>query len=180
MTVGSFKYFNYLDLDFKPAAEKFKEYLIRENLINDIKISYRQLNIDTISKEIPELIDMFKPIGLDIISIAIFVCYYKTGSIHIDNTTTPCRINFPVLNCEDTVTNFFKVTSPPTIKKQTNGLLFHQFDAKNCEVVDKMYLTKAAVMRVLEPHQVIVEHENYPRVSCTVAFQQDISYLLEK
>lgn len=173
------KYFKYLDLNFKPASDKLREYLIKENKIDNIKVSWRYLDTGIILKEIPELTKMFAPLGLNIAVVGIFVCYHGTGTIHIDNTVDMCRINFPVLNCEDTVTNFFKVNTLPIVRKQENGLLFHQFNVNDCELVDKMYLTKAAVLRVREPHQVVMNHNRYPRVSCTISFHQDISYLLD-
>lgn len=174
------KYFKYLDLDFKPAADKLREYVIKENQIADIKSAWRYLDAGIILKEIPELAEMFAPLKIDISVVGIFVSYMKAGSIHIDNMDVPCRINFPILNCEDTVTNFFKSAEPPIVRKQANGLFFHQYDAEKCELVDQLHLTRAAVMRVREPHQVVVNHNNYPRVSCTVSFRQDITYLLDE
>lgn len=173
------KYFKYLDLNFQPASNKLREYLIKENKIDDIKSSWRYLDTDNILKEIPELTEIFLPFNIDIATVGIFVSYMKEGSIHIDNVNFPCRINFPVLNCEDTVTNFFKTTTPPIVRKQVNGLLFHQYNSESCELADQMYLTQATVMRVQEPHQVVMNHDRYPRVSCTISFHQDISYLLD-
>ena len=173
------KYFNYLDIDFQPAAAKLKDYLIKKDLIADIKSAWRKLDKAEVLAEVPEIDEMFKPLGLEIDLIAIFVTYVKTGAIHIDDDVHSCRINFPIMNCENTVTNFYKVKSTPEVASQVNGYKLHQFPISGCDLVSQMKLTKAAVMRVLEPHQVITKHNNHPRVSCTIAFKQDISYLLE-
>lgn len=173
------KYFNYLDINFQPAATRLKEYLIKENLVADIKSAWRLLDLQKVTKEIPEIVTLFEPLGLEVDLIAIFVTYYKVGAIHIDGDVRSCRINFPIMNCNDTVTNFFKIKNfSSSEKQQNNGFKLHMFDPKDCELVDQMFLTRAAVMRVLEPHQVVSMHNSLPRVSCTVGFKQDISHLL--
>lgn len=173
------KYFNYLDINFQPVAEKLKEYLIEKDLVSDIKSAWRLLDLKKVTTEIPEIVTLFEPLGLEIDLIASFVTYYKVGVIHIDSDIRPCRINFPVMNCSNTVTNFYKIKNSSSVEhRQNNGFKLHMFDPKDCELVDQMFLTQAAVMRVLEPHQVVSMHDNLPRVSCTVGFKQDISHLL--
>ena len=92
--------------------------------------------------------------------------------------TKNVRINFH-LNCNNTVTKYYKNTSIVGKGKQTNGVTYHGVDTSNLEEVDYFVLDKPVAMRVLEPHQVCVNHNNYPRVSCTIQFKQDIEYLLE-
>lgn len=174
------KYFNYLDIAFEPAAIKLKDYLLRKNLVEDIKSAWRKLNLEEVLAEVPELQELFKPLGLDIDTVAIFVTYYELGAIHIDDDFRTCRINFPVMNCNNTFTKYFKVKGVPHLESQVNGYKLHMFKASDCEFIDQFSLTKAVVMRVLEPHQVVSNHKNFPRVSCTVAFKQNIEHLLEE
>jgi hypothetical protein len=61
---------------------------------------------------------------------------------------------------------------------QVNGNSYIQYQQDDCMFVDSFKLTSAVAMRVLEPHQVISYTNNLPRISCTVSFKQDISYLL--
>ena len=105
--------------------------------------------------------------------------HYKIGSIHTDGTDVPIRINFPILNCENTETRYFKTSGPSKSQAQPNGNSYVQFHPDYCEVVDSFKLTQAVAMRVLEPHQVVVNHDNPPRLSCTVAFKQHLSHWLE-
>ena len=171
-------YYKYLDLDYAVVAEKIKNFLeTRPELVTDEKGSWIAAPREII-KEVPELLTLFKPLGLDIVMIGFFVMHYKVGTIHIDKTDIPIRINFPILNCEDTETRYFKTFGLPDEKMQVNNLGFVEYQPDQCEVVDSFKLTKAVAMRVLEPHQVLVHHGNFPRISCTVAFKQDLSYLL--
>lgn len=171
-------YYKYLDLNFEPVAEKIRKFLEkRPELLSDELGSWIMAPREII-KEVPEIITLFKPLGLDIVMIGFFVMNYKVGTIHIDKTDIPIRINFPILNCENTETRYFETIGESSDKVQVNGNGFYQFSEEQCVVVDSFKLTQAVAMRVLEPHQVLVNHDNFPRISCTVAFKQDLSHLL--
>lgn len=176
------KYYRYLDLNWQPVAEQLKNYFLTKNpefIANNGQGSWR-LAPGELQSDIPELREMFSSIGLSILFVGFFVTFKNESSIHIDNDDKPLRINFPVLNCENTETRFFKLkeTNYDT-RSQTNGLTYKLLDADSCVFVDKFELTQAVVMRVLEPHQVVVNSKTFPRVSCTVQFNEDISHLLE-
>lgn len=172
-------YYKYLDLDYSGVATKIRKFLEdNPDIITAGKGAWVAAPREII-KEIPELLTMFKPMGLDIVMIGFFIMHYKIGSIHTDGTTVPIRINFPILNCEDSETRYFKTAGPSIVQEQANGNGYVQYHPDHCEVVDSFKLTQAVAMRVLEPHQVIVYHDNLPRISCTVAFKQDLSYLLD-
>lgn len=171
-------YYKYLNLDYELVAEKIRKFLqTRQELVTDEKGSWVYAPREII-KEVPELLTLFKPLGLDIIMIGFFVMHYKVGTIHIDKTDIPIRINFPILNCEDTETRYFKTVGEPVDKLQDNELSYTEYQLDQCEIVDSFKLTQAVAMRVLEPHQVLMHHNNFPRISCTVAFKQDLSHLL--
>lgn len=173
------KYYQYLDIDWQPASEKLKLFLEkRPELVAPGKGAWVMAPRE-VAKEVPELLTMFKPLNLDILMVGFFITHYRIGSIHTDGTTIPIRINFPVLNCEDTETKYYKVSGESRTQVQENGNGYTQFHPDSCEVVDSFKLTKAVAMRVLEPHQVVSYTDNLPRISCTVAFKQDLSHLLE-
>lgn len=176
------KYYRYLDLDWKPTSEKIKNYFLNKNpeFISDNGQGSWRLAPENILEEIPELQTMFDTMGIKIKFVGFFVTYKSESSLHIDNDEKPTRINFPILNCENTETRFYKINEIKTNNiSQKNGLTYRLLDKESCTFVDKFQLTGAVLMRVLEPHQVVVNSEIYPRVSCTVQFEEDISYLLE-
>jgi hypothetical protein len=171
-------YFKYLDLDCTLVSEKIRKFLKeRPDIVAPGKGAWTHAPREIV-KEVPEIITMFKPLGITIFEIGFFIMHYKIGSIHTDNTVVPIRINFPILNCEDTETRYFKTTGEPTSRDQPNGNGYRQFHKDDCELVDSFKLTQPVVMRVTEPHQVILHHDRFPRISCTVSFKQDLSHLL--
>ena len=173
------KYYKYLDLDYKNVSVKIKTFLeARPEFVAPGKGAWIAAPREIV-KEVPELLTMFKPLGLDIAMVGFFIMHYKIGSIHTDGTDTPIRINFPILNCDDTETRYFKTSGPTMSQAQPNGNSYVQYHPDYCEVIDSFKLTQAVAMRVLEPHQVVLNHDRLPRISCTVAFKQDISYLLD-
>jgi hypothetical protein len=173
------KYYKYLDLDYSIAADKIKTFLeARPELVAPGRGAWVAAPREIV-KEVPELLTMFKPLGLDVVMVGFFIMHYKIGSIHTDGTDVPIRINFPILNCENTETRYFRTSGPSKSQAQPNGNSYVQFHPDYCEVVDSFKLTQAVAMRVLEPHQVVVNHDNLPRISCTVAFKQDLSHWLE-
>jgi hypothetical protein len=172
------KYYSYLDIDWKPVAEKIKLFLEKRPELTAQGQGAWVAAPRAIIQEVPEIISMFKPLGLDIAMIGFFITHYQVGSIHTDGTTVPIRINFPILNCENTETKFYRVTGPFKEQSQLNGNGYVQYHPDHCELVDSFKLDKAVAMRVLEPHQVVSYTENLPRISCTVAFKQDLTHLL--
>ena len=173
-------YYKYLDLNFEPATAKLKDYIIKHNeLLKNPIASWKPADIDHILKEIPELHDMVKPLNLTIKYGAFFVSNYSIGTVHVDNDVqSTCRINVPVMNCENTETRFFTTTKPPIRVIQKNGVPFLRLDPSTCVHVDQFYLTKAVVFRNNHPHQVVSNNPNTPRVSFTIGFNENIEYLL--
>lgn len=177
------KYYKYLDLDWQPAAIKLKEYILTVNraiLANPKSTSWKPTDLGEVLAYAPELIDMVKPLNITIRYLAFFVSDYKQGTLHIDaDLYSKCRINIPILNCENTETRFFETTADPIKTLQPNGVPLYNLDPSKCKQVDQLYLTQAVVFRNNAPHQVVSSNPNLPRISCTMGFNEDIEYLLE-
>ena len=134
-----------------------------------------------VMEKVPSLQEMFTPLGLTIKRVSLFVMNYTTGEIHIDDDAIhPYRINFPIMNCEHTETRFYKVASKPLTEYQANSFAYHFFDPTVCEQVDSFELTGPVIFKTQEPHQVVVNHNNPPRISCTVAFYEDLDPLFNR
>lgn len=173
-------YYKYLDLDFNPVREKIiKYFLVNPRLLNSIGGAWINANTPDLLEKIPELSQLFRPLNLTIHRVSFFVMYQPTGTIHIDDDTHDLRINFPILNCENTETRFYKTSSKTTKMFQTNKMAYHRFDPKDCELADKFTLNKAAIIKTKEPHQVVLLSTTYPRVSCTIAFNEDLTDLFD-
>jgi hypothetical protein len=174
------KYYKYLDLNWKPCAEQIIDYISKNpSIISLSEGSWRGIEMPDVLKDMPELVNFASSINCTLRFVALFVSNYKYGNIHIDNDKlSKCRINIPIQNCADTETRFYTTTTAPVKKLQTNGIPFWYINPSTCTQVDQFYLTQAVVFRNTRPHQVVSKHNNI-RISCTIAFNEDIEYLLE-
>lgn len=176
------RYYKYLDINWQPVAEKIKNYITSERtefLTPLMSSSWRNLNVSEMLAVVPELRELFAPLGLTIHHMAFFVSDYAVGTIHIDHDMhSNCRINIPILNCENTETRFYKTLVEPIKVLQANGVPLLKLDPSKCVHVDQFYLTQAVVFRNDQPHQVVSNNPNRPRISCTIGFNEDIEHLL--
>jgi hypothetical protein len=173
------KYYQYLDLDYKVAAEKLKLYYLEE--ADNIKSFWNPLNTIKILQMIPEIQYMFNPLKIKIKHIHLI----KTDNtsicdgIHRDDTTCNVRINLPIMNCDEAVTNFYTSGTEPIKKFLINGGPYYYLKLSDCKLVDSMCLHMPAALRVKEFHQVVANKQFLPRVSCTIEFYENIDYLLD-
>lgn len=174
------KYYNYLDLNWKPVAEKLNQYIETKPALLEFSSSWKNLDAKDVLVNIPELQEMFNPLGITVKYLALFITNYKVGTIHVDaDNQSKCRINFPVLNCELTETRFYVNNGPSIRVQQPNGVPLLRLLPSQCTLVDQFYLERGAVVfRNTEPHQVVSNNPMQPRISCTVGFHEDIEYLL--
>ena len=168
-------YYKYLNINYKPISQQILDYIHNnQNLIEPGHGSWR-VATDWILKN-TDIQNLFE---WEIDFIGIFVTHTNKSSIHIDNDSKPVRINFPILNCQDTITKYYKFNGDINFTTQPNGVSYNNIEVENLQEVDSFVLDRAVLMRVLEPHQVCVKHNNFPRVSCTVQFTETLEYLLE-
>ena len=178
------KYYKYLpDLDWHPVSNKLRWYVLEENkdilLFDNSKNMWQDTKKELILKNVPELLEMIRPLNLTIRYVAFFISTISDNVIHNDHSPVDYRINLPVLNCENTETKFFTSIDEPERKLQDNGVTYYIYDPNKCTHVESYYLNCPVVLRVNELHQVIHNPIKIPRISFTMAFYEDISYLLE-
>lgn len=175
-------YYKYLDLDFELVAEKLKDYIYKHSesfLVNQRTSSWKPVNIIDVLLDVPELLDMIRPLNLTIKYAAFFVSDYPVGTLHIDHdVNSNCRMIIPVLNCEKTATRFFTTSVEPKKVLQHNGIPLLILDPSKCTYADEYHLTKAVIFRNDQPHQVVSNNPTNPRISFTLGFNEDIEYLL--
>jgi hypothetical protein len=138
------------------------------------------MNRDDMLLKIPELQTMFEPLGIHIRKISIVTAWFlNPGAIHVDEGNVSVRINLPILNCENTITNFYRSTAPLVRSLLPNGVAYFRIDPDQCELVDSFCLDRPAAIRIGAPHQVYVKSAVVPRISCTIEFKENIEYLLD-
>ena len=173
------EYHKILNVNWQPVADNMKQYVLdNPHLYKSGKGAWVNCDFNDVMKKVPSLQELFTPLGLTIKRVSLFVMNYKIGKIHIDDDAIhPFRVNFPVLNCKNTETRFYKVTSAPNTEKQPNKIAYHFFNPNNCELADSFELDRPVIIKTQEPHQVVLKHNILPRISCTIAFQEDLEPL---
>ena len=70
--------------------------------------SFQPIKFDDFIKAVPEIMDAFTDHGLTPKTVAAYFMLTNTdGGAHRDSYTDPARINIPILNCENSWTNFY-------------------------------------------------------------------------
>lgn len=173
------RYYKFLELNWMSAAKAMKDYVLANpSLYIAGRGAWVPCKFTDVMEKVPQLQEMFNPLGLTIKRVSLFVMNYNIGQIHIDDDAVhPYRINFPILNCKNTETRFYKVTQQPKTERQLNNIAYHFFNPNNCELADSFELDRPVIIKTQEPHQVVVHHNTLPRISCTIAFHEDLDTL---
>jgi hypothetical protein len=131
--------------------------------------------------ECPELIESLAEHGLICCASAVYVMYKnKDSSIHIDGGpyfNDQARILLPLFNCKNTYTNFYsnvKIETSVDAIKSTNHMVIND----DYELIDRFELTEPTVIRVREPHGVVMDEDNSPRISLILICNPDPIFLL--
>jgi len=149
---------------------------------------------DDILKECPTLQKSFQEYG-NIINVAFFCLWQKESPIHSDDVVMDLhtgkfradplherdyvlppwdiktRINIPINNCEKSRTIWWK----PWKEKKMKRMKFRTYNSWQCDKIAELTLTKATLLRVDIPHQVINDGWRFPRIAATITTDQDLT-----
>jgi hypothetical protein len=174
------KYYRYLDLDYKNVIDKISPYLL-ENFSKSNSF-FVPLNNQNILQKFPEIQKIFDPLNIHVDKLALIV-YNSTwhNFIHIDDPEDSTRINFPILNCEKSQTNFYQLKQGRSMKTDPAGILSNVLyaESQDCVLVDSFCLDQATVLRTNVLHNVTLNPDVSFRISLTAKFKENIDYFLE-
>jgi hypothetical protein len=177
------QYYKELDIDdFDAITNKTLTFVREQTTLLHKPISYNwyYAPFNKLVEHVPELKTAFiKYKGLTPIYVAFYVAW-KITAIHRDAGSLSARINFPILNCKNTITNFYKNA---VFKEYINlGTAVPSYSVSNTdyELVDSIEIKKATLLRVHEAHNVIVP-KNFPvpRITMSVGFNKDPIFLFD-
>ena len=145
---------------------------------------YRGLiDIDTrrMIKEVPELEQLFKSAGFNIVNISYFLRNDYILSMphsHVGNDLS--RINIPILNCKGTATKFYKGSISNNLIHNQQGLPLHSLLSFNDAIeIASCEISVPTVLSVKTLHAVIVPPASaLPRIMLSVRVDPDPIYLL--
>lgn len=177
------KNWTYADIEgWEEIAKKLNEWVDRvylpdwSNLLN-----WTYLDVDEFNKEIPELKEMLDKYGIVPQGYALLAFYPEESPIHTDlENPTSYRLNIPIRNYEDSVTEYFEVRENEmltTIIEKTNMPTPYTWWEPSSVVrkIDEFALTKPAVLEVHLPHKVTIHSipAGQPRLSLTICPTHD-------
>ena len=145
------------------------------------KASWYNLNLISLIKECPEIIVAFKKYELKPVMAAVYVMYDITHtSIHADDFPSQARINLPLLNCENTYTNFYESKDEPSKWVNPDSGVVSYTVVGDYTLVDRVELKQATIIRTKVLHSVDLPLGNpVPRITLTLGFNKDPVFLLD-
>jgi hypothetical protein len=143
--------------------------------------SWYDLSTKELTIACPELAVALLKYDLKIVMAAAYVMYdSKHTSIHIDHYSAKARLNLPLLNCDNTYTNFYD--SDGEIVKWINpdsGVVSYNTTGQP-RFVDRVEMKQATVIRTKVFHTVDLPAGNpVPRITLTLGLSKDPVYMLE-
>ncbi len=102
------------------------------------------------------------------------------AAIHRDfRTASTLAINIPLLNCENSVTEFWEVDpTAPVIKKLTpNFVPYNEVDPTKCKKIDEYKLTSPVIFDTSVPHSVH-NFSDQDRLAISIRFKEDPWHLI--
>jgi hypothetical protein len=130
----------------------------------------------------PEIVSAFKKYNIEIVMAAVYIMYHPRHSyIHRDDDISEARINLPLLNCDNTYTNFYE--GEGDLIRQVNpdtGTGFYSITNK-IRFVDRIEIKQATVIRTSALHSVVLPISNpVPRITLTLGMDKDPIYFLSE
>jgi len=184
------KFYKHLDLnkDFQSLLQNITPYLIKH-------YAHRQeffipLDVKKILNEFPNLQTIFNPYAITVVDLAVIVSNAQWHDfIHVDyhssvDTDTKesdaVRINLPILNCEKSTTNYYRLKDGKQTKTDADGNLQRVIyaDFNDCELIDSFRLYVPTVLRTDVLHNVILDEGVDRRMSLTVKFKENLEFFL--
>lgn len=143
--------------------------------------SYYILNLDDIKKHCPLLIPSFNELGLEPYLVSIFIMYKNNhGPIHVDLFPPLAKFLIPLLNTQGTTTNFFGNCKVVKITNPVSGIKsYRPFTSKDITINSSLELDSPAILRTSVPHNVIMNENNFPRISMQVETKPDCVQFLK-
>lgn len=128
----------------------------------------------------PALREYLKSLGLVTVIVGLIRSFPKqiAEQPHIDSFPQSLAINFPVRDCENSVTNFYEPynedgTEPVmTTLKHPNGVEYYHYKDASWRLLGSVTLNGPTLLNIKVPHKVD-HHGELTRVSISIRFKDD-------
>jgi hypothetical protein len=131
---------------------------------------------------VPEFLTAFSDYGLTPRSVAVYIMFSNPdGAAHRDYLTDRARINLPIINCENSWTNFYTLKNPdskPKISINAKGQPYQSYAPDDIVLVDRVQITEPTIIRPLEIHSIEMDETKVPRITLTICTDPMPEFLL--
>jgi hypothetical protein len=167
------KLYQQIDLDnYDIIVSKVSAYLERKSLIDTTYTGYIPLDKNELVSNCPELVRSLFIMGLKIIGAAIYRTTNNSQSpIHIDYVTYQCRINIPIIGCEQSNTVYYIADIDNTLNQPWDETKYVK--CINAVEIDRVTVNRPTILRVNAPHRVEMNESNSLRICLTIRCDPD-------
>jgi hypothetical protein len=175
------KYYKELDWDSSVIQQELLAHAKNLGFITcPIRTTFNKLDLNSLLAASPALVEFLEITNFTPLGAAYYVTEQQSmNGIHTDDSKSLARINFPVLNCSNTVTAFYQV-APDGFKfnRLNNGVTYFVCVDPNPKMVASVRITRPTVLAIMEPHNVILAQEGIRRISLTLEVSPDPVHFL--
>lgn len=187
------EYYKIIDAgDFQTYSEQFMLYyythknnfIPRNRFWNPLKTEC----LENCSRYNPALFEGISKFGT-IKQMAILFLFDDSATLHIDhknglNENVKARLNIPLLNCSGSFTAFFEMNESTfglgELTESTKILVWPTEIRNTLKPVCEVELIQPTILRTSSPHTVFCRTCNFPRVSLTISFENDVANYLSE
>lgn len=172
--------FKILDID-SVSFEKIKDEIsVFNKSIESVPGRFTIVDKESALNALPTIVEWFKKNNLEVRQIAhISIGAHITQQAHIDSGEPELALNFPVLNCDNVTTEFFKLEQQDLTIQYTIGtnLPYHHFNSDNKNIIGSFSLMQPTLLNIKMPHRV-VNNTDLERISLSFRFKKDPWHLV--
>lgn len=157
-----------------------------EDIPPDIDLWHKLPTVDLV-RNVPELVKWCRELGLTIRETSVtIVNQHKDAYLHIDELPVVAKINFPILNTQNTYNRWYRIPErlavqypPITNRFGNNYYLFKGIDLDQCELIGEVELLEPVVFNSQIAHMIgIGKDAQVPRVVLSITFFREPTDLL--
>jgi hypothetical protein len=167
--------------DLETIQRKSFEY-IKNNKDTFGATPFNPLDFKSFVEAVPELMTAFEEYDITPVHVSAYImCSNSDGDAHRDYVTDSARINIPIINCENSWTNFYKLVVPGTRAKVTvspNGQPYLSYSPEDIVLEDRVQITEPTIIRPLEIHSIEMDDTRVPRITLTICTRPVPEFLL--
>lgn len=141
---------------------------------------FRILDKDATLNLLPTVVKWFQENNLEVRQVAyISLAGHTSQQAHVDSGEPQLALNFPVINCDEVVTEFFKLEEQDLTIQYTveTNLPYHHFDSTDKDPIGSFSLTQPTLLNIKMPHRV-VNNTDSERISLSFRFKNDPWHLI--